>query len=178
MSWIKDFRKAYGLSQLQLAQFAGLSRNHLSMLEVRKQIPAGLHTLFLELKQAFDQADENITDETVEWSEQKRAATINQIQQRLFRKTEQLERLQRQTISLEKRYQNLNRLQQVCLRWRDLKSDSDPAIDTKIAAIQAKRKQEIRKCGPAAQTKIRIRMAILVAEIEISSEEIKYFSGF
>jgi len=57
MSWIKDFRKARGLSQMQMAQFAGISRTYFSIPEIKPILPADLNALFLELKQEFELAD-------------------------------------------------------------------------------------------------------------------------
>lgn len=177
MEWMIGFRKAYGLSQLQLAQFAGISRTYLSVLEQRHRLPAGLHALFLELKAEFEGADAETNPPAVLTSSQKTTSFCEKLRERLLKKQEQHAALRRQLASLEKRYRHLERLARVCARWKMLKQDSDPGLSIKMGALEAGQKKELRQCGPTAQAKIRIRIAGLEAEIKTISEELKFFLG-
>ncbi len=175
MSWIKDFRKARGLSQVHLAQFAGISRPYLSMLESRQSLPPELNALFRELETVFTLADAE-TDYTAFVSPpQKIMGFQSELQLRLEKKQEQLQALRNQLATLEARYRHLLLLRKVCERWRALKTEIDPALPAKINAIEASQKTELRICGPMERAKIRIKIARIEAETEIFLEEIKFF---
>lgn len=177
MAWIKDFRKARGLSQVQLARFAGISRTYLSVLELRPSLPDGLNTLFLDLQTEFDRADAVVKSQEFVSPPHKTNDFTSALEQRLVKKREQLKGLQRRLGSLEKRYRQLLLLRQVCERWRSLKKDTDPTLEVKLGALEAGQKTELRRCGPAARAEIRIRIACLEAEIEMAAEELKFFSN-
>jgi len=175
MSWIKDFRKARGLSQIQLAQFAGISRTYLSILEVRPGLPPELNKLFLELKQEFDLADALIIEQDFVSSPQKTAAFLQELQEQINKKSKQLAALGFKLASIEKRYRELFLLARVCDAWKRLKTDIDPMLSAKMGAIEFNMKSELRLCGQPAQEKIRIRMAGLEEEIKIISKKLNFF---
>jgi transcriptional regulator with XRE-family HTH domain len=177
MSWIKEFRKARGLSQLDLAQFAGISRSYLSILESRKNIPTELNSLFLELEAVFTMADAETDYSAFVSTPQKTSGFQSELQLRLAKKEKQIKALQNQLDALEARYKELLLLRKVCEMWRTLKTGIDPALPAKLNAIEAGQKTELRRCGPMARAKIRIRIARLEAETEIISEEIKFFQA-
>jgi transcriptional regulator with XRE-family HTH domain len=175
MSWIKDFRKARGLSQVQLAQFAGISRPYLSILEGRQVLPPELNALFRELELVFTLADAETDYSALVSPPQKFMGFQSELQLRLEKKQEQLQSFRNQLATLEERYRHLLLLRKVCAQWRVLKTGIDPALPAKINAIEASQKTELRRCGPMARAKIRIKIARLEAETEIISEEFKFF---
>ena len=177
MSWIKDFRNARGLSQLQLAQFAGISRSYLSVLEGRQSLPTKLNSLFLELERIFTLADAGTDYNAFVSPPQKTIGFQSELQLRLEKKVEQIQAFRTQLVKLEKRYHHLLLLRKVCEQWRVLKTGLDPALPAKINVLEANQKTELRRCGPMARAKIRIRIARLEAEAEIISEEFQFFSN-
>jgi transcriptional regulator with XRE-family HTH domain len=178
MSWIKNFRESYGLSQLQLAHFAGITRDYVAFLETQRHPPSYLKHLFDELQaefedvQALDDEQEDLSDPI------QNAALLKDIRLRIEKKEAQFGRLTKKLAELKERQKNLKMLQRVVSRWKVKKQAIDPDILAKMGPIESGILVEILHCGPAAQARIRLKMTRVQAEIVAAKEEIVKISPF
>jgi transcriptional regulator with XRE-family HTH domain len=178
MSWIKNFRESYGLSQLQLAHFAGITRDYIAFIETQRLPPSKLKYLFDELQTDFENV-EALADEEEDLSDPiQNAALLIEFKLRIEKKEAQLYRLGKKLAELKKRHRNLKLLKQVSSGWKAKKLDLDPDILVKMGPIESGIKLEIRRCGPAAQSRIRLKIARVQAEIDAAKEEIEKISQF
>ena len=178
MSWIKNFRESYGLSQLQLAYFAGITRDYVAFIETQRHPPSYLKHLFEELQTEFENA-QALADEGEDLSDPiQNAELLKDIRLRLESKEAQLRRLIKKLAELKERQKNLKVLQKLVPLWKAKKQATDPDILTKMGPIESGILVEIPRCGPAAQSCIRMKMARVQAEIVAAKEEIVKLSPF
>ncbi len=176
MSWIKNFRLRYGLTQSQLARFAGVTRNYIALLEGRSEIPASLERLLVNLEIEFESASaiqEALAPQSHPVQQQKR---LSQLLNAIEKKKAQLDRLEKKLASLEIRYANLALFQRVCHSWKTKQQDHDPLIKLKIDFLLAEKKVEMQICGPEALSVIRVSIIRLRSEVESSEYEYQKLS--
>lgn len=176
MSWIKNFRLRYGLTQSQLARFAGVTRIYISVLEVRSEIPPLLERLLSDLEAAFESASKEqdaLAPQSHPIQQQKR---LKQLWKLMEKKKAQLVRLEKKHASLEVRYARLAVFQRVCHSWEIKQQDNDPLIKEKIDSLLAEKKAEMLLCGPEALSAIRVSIIRLRAEVEASEYEYSLLS--
>jgi transcriptional regulator with XRE-family HTH domain len=178
MSWIKNFRESYGLSQLQLAHFTGITRDYIAFIERQRHPPSNLKHLFDELQTEFENV-QALADEEEDLSDPiQNAELLKDIRLRIEKKEAQLRRLSKKLAELKERQKNLKVLRKVSSNWKAKKLDTDPDILSKTGPIESGIKVEILRCGPAAQSRIRLKMARVQAEIDAAKEEIAIISPF
>jgi len=171
MSWIKDFRLRYGLTQSELARFAGVTRNYIAILEGRSEIPTSLERLLVNLEIEFESASgvqEAQGPQSHPYQQQKRLSHLLKV---IEKKMAQLVRMEKKLASLEIRYANLAVFQRVCQSWKTKQQDHDPLIKLKIDSLLAEKKVEMQICGPEALSVIRLRIIRLRSEVESSEYE-------
>ncbi len=176
MSWIKNFRLRYGLTQSQLARFAGVTRIYISVLEVRSEVPPSLERLLSDLEAEFELAStsqEGLVPQSHPFQQQKR---LSQLQRIIKKKKAQLLRLEKKFASLETRYANLAVFQRVCQRWKEKQQDCDPLITEKIDSLLAEKKAEMLLYSPEALSVIRICIIRLRSEVEAAEHEYQNLS--
>jgi transcriptional regulator with XRE-family HTH domain len=176
MSWIKNFRLRYGLTQSQLARFVGLTRNYIAVLEGRTEIPPFLERLLFDLEAEFESASnsqEGFAPQSHPFQQQKR---LSQLQRIIKKKKAQLLRLEKKFASLETRYANLAIFQRVCQRWKGKQQDHDPLITEKINSLLAEKKAEMLLYSPEALSVIRICIIRLRSEVEAAEHEYQNLS--
>ena len=176
MSWIKNFRLRYGLTQFEIARFAGLTRNYIGLLEGRSEIPASLERLLFYLEAEFESASrvqDALAPQSHPYQQQKR---LSQLLRSIEKKKVQLVRLEKKLASLEIRYANLAVFQRVCHRWKAMQQDHDPHIKVKIDSLLADKKVEMLRCGPEALSVIRVSIIRLRSEVEAAEHEYQKLS--
>ena len=176
MSWIKEFRLTYGLSQFQLAQFVGITTPYFSVLESRGRVPSRIKDLLLELRKEFEQAQQELNPSDSFHFPIRKDSIPSNLVLRLEKKEDLLDRLQKELASLEQRHSRVILLQKVCQRWKDKKAASDPEVHIKLGSLESGQMVEAIQCGPGPQSKIRVKIARLKSEIRTLKEELeKYF---
>ena len=178
MSWIKNFRESYGLSQLQLAHFAGITRDYIAFIERQRHPPSYLKHLFDELQMEFENVQDQADEEEDLSDPIQNAELLKDIRLRIEKKEAQLRRLSKKLAELKERQKNLKVLRKVSSNWKAKKLATDPDILTKMGPIESGILVEILRCGPAAQSRIRLKMARVQAEIDAAKEEIVKISPF
>jgi len=178
MSWIKDFRLRYGLTQSQLARFAGITRNYLGVIEGRAEIPAPLERLLTELEKEFERATSKTDVELSLVNTTKHQKHLSDLQKRIERKEVYLKRLEKELAQKKVRYKNLHILQQVSNRWLDLKKDEDPLIVQKTTSLLSEIDVEIITCGPEVLSKLRLTIGRTRSEVKVAKEEFENLSQF
>ena len=176
MSWIRNFRLRYGLTQSQLALFAGVTRVYISVLEVRSEIPPSLERLLSDLEAEFESAGnspDGLPPQSHPFQQQKR---LKQLLRAIGKKKAQLVRLEKKRASLEIRYSRLAVFERVCHRWEAKQQDRDPLINEKISSLLAGQKAEMLRCGPEAMSIIRVSIIRLRAEVEAAEYEYSLLS--
>ncbi len=176
MSWIKNFRLRYGLTQSQLARFAGVTRIYISVLEVRSEIPPLLERLLSDLQAAFESASEEqeaLAPQSHPIQQQKH---LLQLLCAIEKKKAQVVRLEKKQADLEIRYSRLAVFQRVCHRWEEKHQGHDPLIKEKIDSLWAEKKAEMLLCGPEALSAIRVSIIRLRSEIEAAEFEYQKLS--
>ena len=176
MSWIKNFRLRYGLTQSQLARFAGVTRIYISVLELRSETPPLLERLISDLEVEFELAsssEEVLSPQSHPYQQQKRLSHLLKV---IEKKKALLVRLEKKLASLEIRYANLAIFQKVCHSWKARLRDHDPLVKLKIDSLLAEKKVEMHICGPEALSVIRLRIIRLRSEVESSEYEYQKLS--
>ena len=178
MNRIKEFRAKYGLSLLQLAHFTGKTAKYISVQETRNSLPSDFAAIIWELETEFEEA----VNEINETGNPADSVHTNELLSKLVLQIQQNEdlllRFQKKLNKLKKKRRNLSVLQGVLNTWKAKKLDTDPDILTKTGPIESGIKVEILRCGPAAQSRIRLKMARVQAEIEAAKEEIVKISPY
>ena len=178
MNRIKEFRSKYGLSLLQLAHFTGKTAKYISVQETRNSLPSDFAAIIRELETEFEEAE----NENNEIGHPSDLVHSNELLSKLLLQIKQnedlLPRFQKKLDKLKKKRRNLSVLQQVLINWKAKKLATDPDILTKIGPIKSELDVEILHCGPAAQSRIRMKMARVQAEIVAAKEEIIKISPF
>jgi transcriptional regulator with XRE-family HTH domain len=176
MSWIKNFRLRYGLTQSQLARFTGVTRVYISVLEVRTEIPPFLERLLFDLETEFDSAtrmQESQRPQGHPFQQQKR---LSNLRKAIEKKKTQLARLEKKLTSLEIRYNHLAVFQTVCRRWKEKYQGHDPLIQEKINSLLAEKKVDMLRCGPEALSALRVSIIRLSSEVQASEREYNHLS--
>jgi transcriptional regulator with XRE-family HTH domain len=172
MNKIKEFREKYGMSLLQLAHFTGKTAKYISVQETRNSLPSDFAAIIRELETEFEEA----VNENDEISNPAELVHSNELLSKLVLQIQQNEDLLLRFLNklnkLKKKRRNLSVIQLVSSNWKAKKLDTDPDILVKMGPIESGIKVEILRCGPAAQSKIRLKMARVQAEIESAKEEI------
>ena len=176
MSWIKDFRLRYGLTQSQLALFAGITRTYLSVLELRSEFPPALERLFTDLDKEFEKAVSETADEPTFKNETKYQKHLYDLRKLIERKESNIKRLEKELKKKESRYKNLVVIHKVCNRWLNLYKDKDPLIHVKTASLLSGQEVELITCGPEARSRIRLSISRVRSEIQTAKEEYENFS--
>ena len=178
MNRIKEFRAKYGLSLLQLAHFTGKTAKYISVQETRNNLPSDFAAIIRELETVFEETE----IENNEISNPADSVYSNELLSKLVLQIQQNEdlllRFQKKLNKLKKKRRNLSVLQRVLTNWKAKKLATDPDILTKMGPIESGILVEILRCGPAAQSRIRLKMARVQAEIEAAKEEIVKISPF
>ena len=178
MNKIKEFREKYGMSLLQLAHFTGKTAKYISVQETRNSLPSDFAAIIRELETVFEKA----VIEIDEISNPADSVHSNELLSKLVLQIQQNEdlllRFQKKLNKLKKKRRNLSILQGVLTNWKAKKLDTDPDILTKTGPIESGIKVEILRCGPAAQARIRLKMARVQAEIDAVKEEIVKISPY
>ena len=178
MNWIKKFRELYGLSLYQLALFTGKTVKYISVVETRKQIPASVAHIVEELEELFQLAEGEIPESAITKEVIPTDELVQELLRRIEKKETQLSQFAGQLKKLKKRERDLLVLQLVSSKWKAKKLGSDPDILAKMGPIESGILVENLRCGPAAQSRIRLKMARVRAEIESAKEEIVKISPF
>ena len=178
MNWIKKFRETYGLSLRQLAHFTGKTVKYISVLETRSRIPKAVSTAIQELEEMFRIAETEIPESELPHDVLFANTLVLELRLRIERRETQLTRLVKKLNKLKKRQRDLVVLQSASSKWKAQKQATDPDILTKMGPIESGILLEIPRCGPAAQSRIRMKMARVQAEIVAAKEEIVKISPF
>ena len=176
MSWIKDFRLRYGLSQSQLGVFAGISRSYLSMLEAREEIPSALMILFADLEKEFQKATAEPMDEPVPVNPLKHEKNLSALLKRIQKKETYVKKLEKRLEEREDRFQKMAVIIKVCNRWLEQKKDEDPIIHEKIGTILSDQELKLIHCGPEARSILRVAIGRIRSEIRVAREEYENLS--
>ena len=171
MSWIKDFRLRYGLSQSQLGVFAGISRSYLSMLEAREEIPSALMILFTALEKEFKKAAAEPSIEPLPAHPTRHEKNLSALLKRIQKKETYVKKLEKRLEEREDRFQKMAVITKVCYRWQEQKKDEDPIIHEKIGTILADQDLELIYCGPEARSILRVAIGRIRSEIRVAQEE-------
>ena len=178
MNWIKKFRETYGLSLRQLAHLTGKTVKYISVLETRSRIPSTVFAAIQELEEVFLVANSEIPETDFPNNVLSADTLVQELHRRIERREIQLSRLAEKLKKLKKRERDLLVLQRVLTNWKAKKLSTDPDILSKMGPIESGIKVEILRCGPAAQSRIRLKMARVQAEIDAAKEEIVKISPF
>jgi len=138
MLYIKDFRKALGLSQLQLALSASSISTKFSIKEIQRSFPPDLTGLFLGHKQKIVLAHSAILIQTFISPPLKISEILKDLDHRIDKKISQLLVHRRQLVLMVKRQLMLS--SQVYAGRGRLKAGSDSVLSAKMDALKKKSK--------------------------------------
>ena len=178
MNWIKKFREKYGLSLYHLSVFTGETVKYISVLETRKRIPGRIDDIIEELEELFQSAESELAESAVTDGVVQTNDLVEELLLRIEKKETQLSKFGEQLTKLKKRERDLLVLQQFITNWKAKKPATDPDILAKLGPIESGILVETLYCGPAAQARIRLKMARVQAEIVTAKEEIVKISPF
>ncbi len=164
------------MSLLQLAYFTGKTAKYISVQETRNSLPSDFAAIIREQETVFEENENNEISNPADLvhSNELLSKLVLQIQQN----EDLLLRFQNKLKKLKKKRSNLSAIQHVSSDWKAKKLDTDPDILVKMGPIDSSIKVEILRCGPAAQSRIRLKMARVQAEIDATKEEIVKISPY
>ena len=178
MNRIKEFRAKYGLSLLQLAHFTGKTAKYISVQETRNSLPSDFAAIIRDLETVFEEAVTEINEISNPADSVHSNELLSKLKLNIQQNEDLLLRFQKKLNKLKKKQRNLSILQGVLTNWKAKNLNTDPDILTKTGPIKSGIKVEILRCGPAAQARIRLKMARVQAEIDAAKEEIEKISPY